>query len=207
MVGRFAVAILVGLAAWMLPIKGLPQTRLLGCWDTGVFVFVVMAWTTITRFDARSTRAHAKAMDVSGFVIFLAALAAALASLGAIVSLAMDAKEAAAGTRSAHVAVSLLALLLSWMLIHTLFTFRYARRYYGPPVGPDPGGMKFPGSAEPDYRDFSYYSFVVGMTSQVSDVQVTSHSMRRLTLVHGVLSFFFNLVALALCVNIVAGLF
>jgi uncharacterized membrane protein len=101
-----------------------------------------------------------------------------------------------------------MALALSWLFIQTVFTFRYAHGYYfeekqGEPDGP---GLQFPGGLDPDYFDFLYYVFVVGMTSQVSDVQVTSREMRRLTLVHGVLSFGFNMLILALSINVVAGL-
>src|SRR6202044_324561 len=97
------------------------------------------------------------------------------------------------------------AILGSWLLTHATFTFRYAHRYYGDSGRGDHGGLDFPGDEPPDYWDFLYFSFVVGMTCQVSDVQVTSRSMRRMTLLHGVLSFFFNTVILALAVNVVAS--
>ena len=96
------------------------------------------------------------------------------------------------------------------MLIQTVFAFHYARRYYAPrhraqvqPAGVH--GLEFPGGVEPDYLDFAYYSFVVGMTSQVSDVPVTSRPMRHLTLIHSVLAFIFNIAILALSINIIAS--
>ena len=95
-----------------------------------------------------------------------------------------------------------LTVLGSWSLIHTVFAVHYAHLYYGP----SNGGLIFPGGGDPNYYDFLYYSFVVGMTCQVSDVQVAEPGMRRLTLVHGVLSFFFNTVVLALAVSVGAGL-
>jgi len=95
-----------------------------------------------------------------------------------------------------------LTVLGSWSLIHTVFAVHYAHLYYGP----SNGGLIFPGGGDPNYYDFLYYSFVVGMTCQVSDVQVAEAGMRRLTLVHGVLSFFFNTVVLALAVSVGAGL-
>ncbi len=104
--------------------------------------------------------------------------------------------------------LSVAALLLSWLLIHTLFAFHYARLYYFLPEGGDEHhrGLKFPDEDdEPDYLDFAYYSFVVGMTSQVSDIAVLSRRMRRLTLIHGVLSFIYNIAILAMSINIIGG--
>ena len=114
--------------------------------------------------------------------------------------------EAAPAVR---VILACLAVVASWLLVHTTFAIHYAHFYYGDPDGKGPleerGGLQFPGDAPPDYWDFMYYSYVVGMTCQVSDVQVTLHHMRRLTLIHGVLSFFFNTGVLALAINILAG--
>ena len=105
--------------------------------------------------------------------------------------------------------MSIVAVLCSWFLVHTTFALHYARRYYqdktARPHAENAGGLDFPEKGEPDYWDFAYYSLVIGMTSQVSDVGTTSRGMRRLTLIHSVLSFFFNTVVLALAINIVAG--
>ena len=90
--------------------------------------------------------------------------------------------------------------------VHTIFSFHYAHEYYGERGDGKIGGLRFPDDREPDYRDFLYFSLVIGMTSQVSDVAITSKIIRRVTAVHGVLSFFFNLVVLALTVNMVASL-
>ena len=104
-----------------------------------------------------------------------------------------------------HILVSVLAVICSWFLVHTVFIFRYAHIYYG--SGDKPvGGLDFPGDDEPDYLDFAYFSFIIGMTSQVSDVDITSSVMRRLALLHGILSFFFNAVIIALSINIISGL-
>ena len=109
--------------------------------------------------------------------------------------------------RTLHIAMSVVALIASWLFIQTMFAFHYAHRYYHEEKHnePDGPGLQFPGGLDPDYFDFLYYSHVVGMTSQVSDVQVTSREMRRLTLVHSVLSFGFNMLILALSINVVAG--
>jgi uncharacterized membrane protein len=100
-----------------------------------------------------------------------------------------------------------LALATSWLLIHTIYAFHYAHRYYIDRDAEDGGraGLDFPGALDPDYFDFLYFSFVIGMTSQVSDVQATSRDMRRITLIHSVLAFAFNMLVLALSINVVAG--
>ena len=110
--------------------------------------------------------------------------------------------------RRRGICLNVVASTTSWTLIQTVFAFHYARRYYGDErrnPSQQAGGLAFPGGADPDYMDFAYYSFVVGMTSQVSDVQVLSPNMRRMTLVHGVLAFIFNIAGLALSINIIAS--
>ena len=101
-------------------------------------------------------------------------------------------------------------MVSSWFLIHTVFAMHYAHGYYrDEDEGPDfasAGGLEFPNEKEPDFLDFAYFSFVIGMTCQVSDVQVSSQGMRRLALVHGLLSFVFNTVILALSINLASGL-
>jgi uncharacterized membrane protein len=111
-----------------------------------------------------------------------------------------------------HLLMGLIAVISSWMLVHTVFGLRYAHTYYGDPdgpAGPQPhaGGLEFPGDRDPDYMDFAYFSFVIGMTFQVSDVQITSRDFRKLVLLHGMLSFGFNTVILALTINTVSNLF
>ena len=97
-------------------------------------------------------------------------------------------------------------ILLSWAFVHTIFALHYAHEYYGERRDGIIGGLNFPDDKVPDYWDFLYFSLVIGMTSQVSDVAITSKSIRRLAAVHGVLSFFFNLTVLALTVNMLSNL-
>jgi uncharacterized membrane protein len=159
------------------------------------------------RFDSERTRDRAQAQDEPNVVLFLLMLLATLASVAAITVMMQQSRGLSGVERTLHIALSMAALAASWLFIQTIFAFRYAHRYYheekrGEPEGP---GLLFPGGLDPDYFDFLYYAHVVGMTSQVSDVQVTSREMRRLTLVHGVLSFGFNMLILALSINVVAG--
>jgi uncharacterized membrane protein len=140
-------------------------------------------------------------------VLFLLMLLVVLASVAAIVLMLQSVKGLSPAQRTGHLILAMAALACSWLEMHTLFAFRYAHRYYQELLkpGPNGGGLAFPGSLDPDYFDFLYFSYVIGMTSQVSDVQVTSRPMRRLTLVHGVTSFAFNMVVLALSINVIAG--
>ena len=97
----------------------------------------------------------------------------------------------------------------SWLLVHTIFAMHYAHEYYQDHQTQSEckaGGLAFPEDIEPDYWDFLYFSFVIGMTSQVSDIQITSRSMRRLSLLHSILSFFINTAIVAMSINIIAGL-
>ena len=106
--------------------------------------------------------------------------------------------------RAPSLTLAVATILLSWTFIHVIFALHYAHEYYG--EGAKGGGLSFPGDDRPDYWDFVYFSFVIGMTFQVSDVQVTSKLLRRIVVAHGVLSFFFSVTILALAVNLAAGL-
>lgn len=204
---RLLYGLLAGLAAAALPIPLVwPYRGLLG-WCVGIAVYLLLAWWLCARFDAKRTRARAQAQDEPSGVLFLLMLLAALACVAAIVILMQQSSNLSGAERALHIALSMAALAASWLFIQTVFAFRYAHRYYQEEKlrEPDGPGLKFPGGLDPDYFDFLYYAHVVGMTSQVSDVQVTSREMRRLTLVHGVLSFGFNMLILALSINVVAG--
>ncbi len=185
------------------------RTRLLLGWNLGAITYLALAWTTVAHTDATMTRVRAQTHDQSGYVIFILVVTAASASFVAIGFLVGDFRSLPHWGRVAHLTLSISALLLSWLLIQTLFAFHYARWYYSRTAesATHRGGLRFPSDKEPDYLDFAYYSFVVGMTSQVSDVMVTTRQMRRLTLVHGVLAFIFNIAILAMSINIIGGVF
>jgi uncharacterized membrane protein len=182
--------------------------RLLIGWDAGALTYLAFAWLAVGRADEAMTRVRAQLYDQTGYVIFLLVVVASTASVVAIGYLVSDAKQLPYPERAVHLSLSIFALLLSWLLIHTLFAFHYARWYYWRehPAKDHVRGLVFPGEKEPDYLDFAYYSLVVGMTSQVSDVAVVDRRMRRLTLVHGVLSFVFNIAILAMSINIIGGM-
>ena len=177
-------------------------TRLLTGWDIAVALYLVLAFHLMVRSDFRHIRRHAAAQDEGQLMILTCTVAAALASLAAIfVELGTSAAEASRPRN--QVPLAALTILLSWAFIHTIFALHYAHEFYDETSG---RGMTFPGGdPNPDYWDFVYFSFVIGMTSQVSDVAITSKVIRRTATVHGIVSFLFNAALLALTVNIAAG--
>lgn len=122
-----------------------------------------------------------------------------------LVSLGLELQASKSGGVLAIV-LAVSSLLLSWLVVNTIFALHYAHEYYGDDADKRKrGGLKFPDERDPDYWDFVYFAFVLGMTFQVSDVQITDRRLRRIALMHAVLAFFFNVVIVALSVNIVAG--
>ena len=206
---RLAIAVAVGLAGFILQPRWLAlQTRSLVTWNLAVWVYLILAGIFISRADATMTQTRTRTQDQSGYIIFLLVVSAAIASFVAIGFLMGGIKKLPFWPRTTHLALSISALLSSWLLIHTVFAFHYARRYYGDHRrghNHEAGGLSFPGEREPDYLDFAYYSFVVGMTSQVSDVTTATRGMRRLTLIHGILAFIFNIAIVAMSINIIAS--
>jgi uncharacterized membrane protein len=186
-------------------------SRILCIWDAGMFCFLSLSWTVMLNTTPEMMSHKAKLQDNGRFVILCLITAAACASLLAIGFILHDTKGLPSGLLFLHLALSIGTIIGSWLLVHTIFASHYAKGYYrDDPTTPEidnKGGLDFPNCSMPDYWDFLYYSFVVGMTSQVSDVQVLSRHMRRLTLFHSVLSFFFNTTILAMTINIIAGLF
>jgi uncharacterized membrane protein len=204
---RLAYGLLMGLVIAVLPLPMVWQFRGLLGWCVGIAVYLLLAWWLCARFDSERTRARAQAQDEPSGVLFLLMLLATLACVAAISTMMQQSRDFLGIERTLHIVLSMAALGASWLFIQTMFAFHYAHRYYHEEKRnePDGPGLQFPGGLDPDYFDFLYYAHVVGMTSQVSDVQVTSRVMRRLTMLHGVLSFGFNMLILALSINLVAG--
>jgi uncharacterized membrane protein len=200
------VGLLVGFGLGVTPLDP-GACGLLG-WCAGAAVYLLPAWWLAETSDAERTRSRAQSMDPPRAWLLAIMLVAVSVSMGVILTLLRQVPNLHGMERVGLITLGLFALASSWLTIHTIYAFHYAHRYYQAEI--DPGeqgpGLDFPGKLDPDYFDFLYYSFVVGMTSQVSDVQVTSRDMRRITLVHGVVSFTFNMLVLALSINVVATL-
>ena len=176
-------------------------TRVLTGWDIAVALYLGLAFHMIVTADAQQIQEHAAQQDEGQLTILTCTVAAAVASVGAIF-VVLGTTGGTPRPRSPLILAGF-TILLSWAFIHTIFALHYAHEYYDQTAG---RGMSFPGDdPRPDYLDFVYFSFVIGMTSQVSDVAITSKLIRRTATAHGIVSFLFNAALLALTVNIAAS--
>jgi uncharacterized membrane protein len=186
------------------------STQLVLAWNAFALTVVALAWIVICTKDPYVARRSVRLQDASATFLFTLVISAATASLLAVGLLLGSARNLSHTGLALHVALSVAAVVLSWTLVHTLFTLRYAHFFFVDARKVErnavSGGLIFPGKGSPDYLDFAYFSFVIGMTCQVSDVQISSPNMRHLALVHGLISFAFNTAILAMFVNIIAGL-
>jgi len=198
---RTFVSIAVGIVAFfLLPGSLRLVTRLLIGWDIFATCYLVLAYIMMLRCGLDHIRRSAVLQDDGRFLILLVTALGAFASIAAIVF------ELSASHRGApELALATLTIALSWAAVHTTFALHYAHDYYR---GKKPGGLQFP-SGDPhehaDYWDFVYFSFVIGMTAQVSDVGITDKTIRRTATVHGIISFVYNTALVALMVNIAAS--
>ncbi len=203
---RLILAALGGLASYPLWPDGLPaRTHALLAWDVGCLLFLILSAALFS--SERHMAQDAAAQEEGEWTVFWIVVGAVVASFAAIVGEFSGGDSATPSMRGLRIALVAATLLLSWLATHTMFAMRYAHEYYGEPEsGGIEEGLKFPGDEKPDYWDFFYFSLVLGMTFQVSDVEITSRKLRRLATAHGLLSFLFNTVIVALMVNIAASL-
>jgi uncharacterized membrane protein len=175
-------------------------TRILAGWDTGIILYLALIYWLMAHASVDYIRRRACTVDEGAIALLVLSSAASLASLAAVVA------EFGYAPSGYTIMLGMGTILLSWAFMHTIFALHYAHEFYGEGRDDRVGGLVFPGDEDPDYWDFMYYSLVVAMTAQVSDVQITSKVIRRLTTTHGVISFFFNVAVLALTVNMVSSL-
>ncbi|HVY98775.1 MAG TPA: DUF1345 domain-containing protein [Dongiaceae bacterium] len=201
----YAVLHVAPLAAW-LPGEALKPA--LAWIATTIAYLIPTIWMMQRHGDQERMRARAAAVDIGlGENIIIATLAGAF-SLFAVGIVLEGAKNLAGTERILDLAMGVLTVFLSWTTLHVIYAVHYAHIYYDPTEqkgGKERGGLAFPGTKEPDYWDFVYFSFVIGMTCQVSDVQITARHLRHLATAQGIIAFFYNTVVVALAVNIVAG--
>jgi uncharacterized membrane protein len=174
--------------------------------DAATLIYLVVIWTLIWRLDADGTASHATREDPSRPVADVALLLAAVASLAGVGVLMAQSHSAHGSTRGAEIGISVGSVILSWLLVHTIFTLKYARMYYDRTGGRPERGIDFENKIQPPYSDFAYLAFTIGMTFQVSDTDLQTAEYRRLALRHALLSYLFGAVVLAATVNLVAGL-
>jgi uncharacterized membrane protein len=197
---------LASLGAWPAAWAGL--TRGLLAWDTGALSFLVFMAVMFATARPDRMEHNAQAQQEGEWTLFWLVVAGATASFAAIFGEFGSLKNAPTAVKAFKIGLVAATLLLSWVLTHGVFALRYAHEFYsrtGASTVID-GGLEFPREPRPDYWDFFYFALVLGMTFQVSDVQITSRKFRRLATVHGCLGFLFNTVIVALTVNLASGL-
>jgi uncharacterized membrane protein len=178
------------------------QSSILIGWDATVVGLLTWIWYAIGRRDADQTRRHAKNEDPSIRLAEGMVLTSGVALLAAVGLVLVRAGSAVGGTKAYLIALGVLSVALSWILIHIIFTLRYARAYYSG----KPGGIDFNEDDPPTYLDFAYLAITIGMTFQVSDTNLTSKLIRRIALGHAMLSYLFGAVIVGLVINVVASL-
>jgi uncharacterized membrane protein len=207
---RLILSVLLGFITYLvLPASIGEGTRWLVAFDLGSLAFLGAVWIMMAHATTADMRRRAQIEDERRYVVLALSVAAAVAILLAITSQLDEIRDQTSTAAALRVALAAVTILLAWFFMNTIFALHYAHCFYDDAdvgAGADARGLDFPGRAEPDYWDFLYFSFVLGMTFQVSDVQIESHRLRRLALAHGVLAFFFNVVVVALTINIIAGL-
>jgi uncharacterized membrane protein len=198
---RTFLSILTGIVAFfLLPGSLRLVTRLLIAWDIFAGLYLALVFIMVLRSGLLHIKRNAVLQDDGQFLILM------MAALGAFASLAAIVFELGASHHSVpQLILATVTIALSWTAVHTVFSLHYAHEYYR---GAKPGGLQFPSGDQhenADYWDFVYFSFVIGMTAQVSDVGITDKIIRRTATVHGIISFVFNTALVALMVNIAAS--
>jgi uncharacterized membrane protein len=179
-----------------------PAAAMLVGWDVAAVLYLLWVWVAVRRLGVSQTRELAAREALNGATAELVVLGAGVASLLAVAFALLGAAKAGGGTKAYLIGVGVLSVVLSWAVVHTVYTLRYARAYYSPPDG----GIDFNEPELPTYLDFAYFSFTIGMTFQVADTNVTAKPVRQIVLRHALLGYLFGAVILAVAINLVATL-
>jgi uncharacterized membrane protein len=183
-------------------------TRIMISWDIFSLAFITMSCITFFTLKPRQIRLLVKNQDASRPVVFFIVLISTVTSLLGILILLLN-KQQWLLSKLVETLIYISGINLSWLLLHIIFTFRYAHLYYEDHHPSNPScvpALEIQNEPNPDYLDFAYFSFVIGMTFQVSDISIVSRQIRRLALLHGLLSFLFNTVIVALSINVIIDL-
>jgi uncharacterized membrane protein len=207
---RLYLSLAIGAVAFFFSrhLSSVPEVTLI-TWIAIALSIIILDWITILMAHPKDIRKVASLEDSSRLLIFLFVMTASMVSLVAIFLLLKSTKGQSDETVTGYVFLAMGAVVISWWMVHTVFTMRYAHLYYTTDDGKKTplGGLEFPGDDKsPDYLDFVYFSFVVGMTFQVSDVEISSKHIRRLAWAHGLIAFAFNTAIVALSINVISGL-
>lgn len=202
----FAVATVISVG--LMPFRMENMTRIMIGWDSFSLSMLILSAFIFFSMHPREIRVLAKTEDAGRLVVFVIVLISTIGSLAGVLIL-LGNKGGWLLSKGLETFIYISGVTCSWFLLHTLFAYRYALLYYGDhPINPDESnvGLQIPNELWPDYLDFAYFSFVIGMTFQVSDIEISSRRIRRLALMHGMLSFLFNTVIVALTINVIVDL-
>lgn len=210
---RLIIGIVAGLFIGLIcPADWRLTTRLLLAWNSGVILYVALTFIMMVRDDLDRLHQRMSVPDEGRFVILTLSIFAAVFSIAAIVVQLAATKDMTGADKLFHIGLVATTIVTGWTFIHLTFALHYAHEYASErrnrPELPERlrGGLDFLDTLTPDYSDFLYFSFIIGVASQTADVAVCSPNMRRIALVHGIVSFFYNTTILALTINISAGL-
>ncbi len=200
----YVVAAVGGLAGFVAAFLTPWQLSMLTAWDVAAGLLVLWVWTSVRRFTPEETRAFATREDDSRVSAQLLLLSACVASLVGVAFDLVKASDVSGSHKISYILTAVFTVVLSWAVVHTVYTLRYAHEYYTAPVG----GIDFKaeGDYAPSYVDFAYVAFGVGMTFQIADTDIQRPEIRRTVLGHSLLSYLFGAVILAVTINIVASL-
>ena len=206
---RHLAAVVLGIVVWFLLPADDKVLRFLIAWNAGIWFFILLVLKMMSSSDIAEIRRRAGVEDEGRSAVLIVTIAAAIASIIALIAQMSAAQELKGAERIVSTAIALSTIFGSWLLVHFDFALFYAHEFYVPSRSEAEAmkGLKFSGGEPPDYWDFLYFSIVMGSTFQTSDTEVVSRRMRRIATVHGLLSFLFNTAVIALTVNIAAQLF
>ena len=214
---RLALALVLGVSAGLLA-PALPGTlaRIVIGWVGFAATDLALILLGMWQADTDDIRRVAASEDLPRTLAFVLVVGAAMASMGAVVGLMGSVKGLSQHLRELHVVLSIAAVVLAWTLVHLVFTLRYAHAYYDADeeTGQDTGGLVFPDDQgkddgpklTPNYLDFAYFSFIIGMTAQTADIGIGNRALRRISLLHSLIAFIFNTVIVALTIGTIGGM-
>lgn len=214
---RLLFAVAIGLATYAVqPVFVEASTRMLVAWNVAIIAYLVMVGFMMARSTRDSMRKRARQLDEGRYTVLILAVIAALSSLATILFELFGLKKAPDGVVALHIGLSVATIVTTWSFVHVIFAEHYAHAFYNLDddmvEGEDEAesqkkkGLRFPGQPWPDYVDFLYFSFTIGVANQTADTDVVSRGMRVLVLIHSVISYFFNTIILALTINIAASM-
>jgi uncharacterized membrane protein len=206
---RILISIVLSVIAYfLLSDKNNWLIKFTSSWIVFSAAYLTMCWMILFSKPIAEIRKTASKEDGSKWFVFLMVLISSCASMLAVLLLIISKDENISGSNF-FLPATICGMILSWAMVHTLFAFHYAHDYYGNDENDKTkpaGGLDFPGTAKPDYLDFAYFSFVIGCTFQVSDVEISSRKIRRIAFLHQLISFALNTFVVALTINLIAGL-